>query len=151
MRIKLPHNCVQFFGTYGLQSTRLLFPWDSPGKNTGVDCHALFQGIFPTQGSNLYFLQLLHCWWILYCWATEEAQERRHIFFKGWSCRKSPISWNLFTDLNNNSGLLFTRTLKYSRTLKEQNFWTSLVAQWLRICLPMQETKVWFLVQDCTC
>ena len=70
---------------------------------------------------------------------------------KGKVAELSPISWNLFTDLNNNSGLLFTRTLKYSRTLKEQNFWTSLVAQWLRICLPMQETKVWFLVQDCTC
>ena len=27
--------------------------WDSPGKNTGVGCHALLQGIFPTQGSNL--------------------------------------------------------------------------------------------------
>ena len=29
-----------------------LCPWDSPGKNTGVGCHALLQGIFPTQGSN---------------------------------------------------------------------------------------------------
>ena len=27
-------------------------PWDSPGKNTGVGCHSLFQGIFPTQGSS---------------------------------------------------------------------------------------------------
>ena len=27
-------------------------PWDSPSKNTRVDCHALLQGIFPTQGSN---------------------------------------------------------------------------------------------------
>ena len=36
---------------------RLLCPWDSPGKNTGVDCHAL-QRIFPTQGSNLHFLRL---------------------------------------------------------------------------------------------
>ena len=27
-------------------------PWGSPGKNTGVGCHALLQGIFPTQGSN---------------------------------------------------------------------------------------------------
>ena len=27
-------------------------PWDFPGKNTGVDCHALLQGIFPTRGSN---------------------------------------------------------------------------------------------------
>ena len=34
------------------KSTRLLCPWDSPGKNTGVGCHALLQGIFLTQGSN---------------------------------------------------------------------------------------------------
>ena len=27
-------------------------PWDFPGKNTGVDCHFLLQGIFLTQGSN---------------------------------------------------------------------------------------------------
>ena len=27
---------------------------DSPGKNTGVGCHSLLQGIFPTQGSNRY-------------------------------------------------------------------------------------------------
>ena len=26
--------------------------WDSPGKNTGLGCHSLFQGIFPTQGPN---------------------------------------------------------------------------------------------------
>ena len=32
--------------------TRLLCPWDCPGKNTEVDCHFLLQGIFPTQGSN---------------------------------------------------------------------------------------------------
>ena len=36
---------------------------DSPGKNTGVGCHALLQGIFPTQGLNP---GLLRCWWILY-------------------------------------------------------------------------------------
>ena len=45
---------------YGLQPTRLLCPWDSPGKNTGVHCHALLQGIFPTQGLNLHLLCLLH-------------------------------------------------------------------------------------------
>ena len=38
--------------------------WDSPGKNTGVGCHALLQGIFLTQGLNP---GLLHCRWILYC------------------------------------------------------------------------------------
>ena len=36
---------------------------DSPGKNTGVGCHALLQGIFPTQGSNPGHP---HCRWILY-------------------------------------------------------------------------------------
>ena len=36
---------------------------DSPGKNTGVDCHALLQEIFPTQGSNP---GLLHCRQFLY-------------------------------------------------------------------------------------
>ena len=30
--------------------------WNSPGKNTGVGCHALIQGIFPTQGSNPFIL-----------------------------------------------------------------------------------------------
>ncbi|KAB0369703.1 hypothetical protein FD755_018696, partial [Muntiacus reevesi] len=33
--------------------TRLLCPWDSPGRNTGVGCHILLQGIFPTEESNL--------------------------------------------------------------------------------------------------
>ena len=33
---------------------------DSPGKNTGVSCHDLLQGIFPTQGSNLCLSCLLH-------------------------------------------------------------------------------------------
>ena len=34
----------------GLKPARLLCPWNSPGKNTGVGCHALLQGISPTQG-----------------------------------------------------------------------------------------------------
>ena len=54
-----------------LQPTRLLCPWNFPGKNTGVGCHALLQRIFPTQGLNP---RLLHCRWILYHWATLEAQ-----------------------------------------------------------------------------
>ena len=37
---------------HGLEPARLHFPWDSPGKNTGVGCHFLLQGIFPIQGSN---------------------------------------------------------------------------------------------------
>ena len=37
---------------YGLQPARLLCPWHSPGKNTGVGCHFPLQSIFPTQGQN---------------------------------------------------------------------------------------------------
>ena len=46
-----------------LQPARLLCPWDSPGKHTGVGCHSLLQGIFPTQGSKP---GLPLCRWILY-------------------------------------------------------------------------------------
>ena len=39
---------------------RFLYPWDSPGMNTGEGCHALLQGIFPTQGSSPCLLHHLH-------------------------------------------------------------------------------------------
>ena len=41
---------------FGLQPARLLCPRDFPGKNTGVGCYFLLQGIFLTQGSNLHLL-----------------------------------------------------------------------------------------------
>ena len=50
-------DCLQ---PHGLYTTKLLCPWDFPGKNTGVGCHFLLQGIFLTQGSNLSLLHLLH-------------------------------------------------------------------------------------------
>ena len=49
---------------HGLQPARLLCPCDSPGKNTRVGCHALLQGIFPTQGSKPGLPQ---CRQIIYC------------------------------------------------------------------------------------
>ena len=48
---------------------------DSPGKNTGVGCHVLLQGIFPTQGLNP---GLPHSRWILYCLSPQG----------------SPLTWN---------------------------------------------------------
>ena len=47
-------------------------PWDPPGQNTEVGCHALLQGIFPTQGSSL---GLLHCRQILHrlSWKVAKA------------------------------------------------------------------------------
>ena len=61
--------CAEFSAVFdslwahGLQPSRFLCPWDSPGKNKRVGWHALLQGIFPTQGSNP---RLLHCRRILY-------------------------------------------------------------------------------------
>ena len=45
---------------YELRPTRLLCPWDFPGKNTGVGCNFWAQGIFPAQGFNPPLLPLLH-------------------------------------------------------------------------------------------
>ena len=57
---------------HGLQPTRLLCPWDSPGKDTGVGRHFLLQGIFPTWGLNP---GLPHCRQMLY---RLSYQERCH-------------------------------------------------------------------------
>ena len=56
--------------------------WDSPGKNTGVACHALLQRIFPTQVSNL---GLPHCRKILYC-----LSYRRNAKILKWVAIPSP-------------------------------------------------------------
>ena len=51
------------YATLWTVAARLLSPWDFPGKNTGVGCHALLQGIFPTQEWNPW---LLHFGQVLY-------------------------------------------------------------------------------------
>ena len=48
---------------HDLEFARFLHPWSSPGKNIGVGCHSLLQGLFPTQGLTP---GLLHCRQILY-------------------------------------------------------------------------------------
>ena len=53
-------SCLTLSRPHGLKSARLLSPWEFPGKNTGVGCHFLLQGIVLTQGLNLSLLNLLH-------------------------------------------------------------------------------------------
>ena len=43
---------LRYFFLRHLEPTRLLCPWDLPGKNTGMGCHSFLQGMFLTQGSN---------------------------------------------------------------------------------------------------
>ena len=45
--VKVLVSLIQLFEVHGLGSARLLCPWDSPGKNTGVGCHFLLQGNLP--------------------------------------------------------------------------------------------------------
>ena len=55
---------------HGLEPARLLCPWDFPGKNPGVGCHFLFQGIFrPRDGICISCIDRQ----VLYHWATGVA------------------------------------------------------------------------------
>ena len=47
---EVTQSCL--FVTPWTVATRLLHPWNIPGKSTGVGCHFFIQGIFLTQGSN---------------------------------------------------------------------------------------------------
>ena len=51
---------VRLFLTLSTIACRLLSPWDFPGKNTGVSCHFLLQGVYLTQGLSPHLLRLLH-------------------------------------------------------------------------------------------
>ena len=81
--LKVVSNSLQ---PHELWPVRLLCLWDFPGKNTGVGCHFLLQGIFLTQGWNLH---LLFGRRILYHWATREAP-----YYKGLPAR-SCLGWSL--------------------------------------------------------
>ena len=60
VRAKSLQSCPTLCGPTDSVAHQAPLSMDSPGKNTGVGCHALLQGIFPTQGSNVCLLRLLH-------------------------------------------------------------------------------------------
>ena len=88
-------SCPTLSQPHGLQPSRLLCPWDFPGKNTAVGCHFLFQGIFLTQRSNRH---LLHGWRILYYWAmidfsSVQSLSRVRLFVTPWiTARQASLS-----------------------------------------------------------
>ena len=63
-RLLVTQSCLTLCNLADCSPARLLCPWSSPGKNTGLGFSFLLQGIFPTQGSNPCLLQ---CRQILYC------------------------------------------------------------------------------------
>ena len=52
-------SCISSLSQHGLYPERLLCPWDSPGKNIGMGCHALLQGNFQTQGTCVSYVSYI--------------------------------------------------------------------------------------------
>ena len=73
--VLVTHLCPIFVTpwTVACHGYSLLCPWNSPGKNTEIGSHSLFQGIFLTQGLNP---GLLHCRQIIYCLNLEGSPPR---------------------------------------------------------------------------
>ena len=68
---------VQLFATSWTAAYQTPPSWDFPGKRTGVGCHFLLQGIFPTQGLNP---GLPHCRQTLYCLSHQGRSEILQLF-----------------------------------------------------------------------
>ena len=78
-KVLITQSCLTLCGLHGLEPARLLCPWDSPGRNTGVGCHSLLQETFPTQGLNSghpHYRQILFFFFtgrFFTVWATREV------------------------------------------------------------------------------
>ena len=94
--LKYTHVCVlnydQLFATLLTIACRLLSPWDSPGKNTGVVCNTFLQVIFLTQESNLHPLRRMHRRWILYLLSHQGSPKHKHTKWKSDSVSCSVVS-----------------------------------------------------------
>ena len=78
-------------------------PWNSPGKNPGVDCHSLLQGIFLTQGSNLGLPR---------CRQTVHHLSHQRIIFNHWYSWKNKKTWTCeqISSKNNDIKSLYIHT-----------------------------------------
>ena len=90
-----------------------LCPWDFPGKNTGVGCHFLLHGIFPTQGSNP---GLSHCRQILY--------RLSHQVSPGFRIHEVPWFGSL------------PKERVWCRKSDRKNLWASLAPHFCKFCPP---------------
>jgi len=81
-------SCPTLWDPIDCSPARLLCSWDFLGKSTGVGCHFLLQGIFPTQGYNSCLLPGRQ---ILYHWATREA-----CFINGRELNRSKVRCSFF-------------------------------------------------------
>ena len=99
----------------GLQPTRLLCPWHSPGKNTGVCCHTFLQRKFPTQVSNP---GLLHCRQLLY-----------HLSYLG-SLGTTQMNWNFKSTQKPSCGCYFNLTQNWQNLKVTQMLFSWWIDKW---------------------
>ena len=84
---------AQLFATpWIVACSNLLRPWDFQGKSTGVGCHFLLQGIFPTQGSNP---GLSHCRQTLYHLSHQEVSKSTFDSFQQRGFLTLPVASSL--------------------------------------------------------
>ena len=110
---------------HGLQPARLLCPWKSPGKNTGVDSHSLLQRIFLTQGLNP---ALLHCWWTL----ISKSPGKPYWKDKPFYFHVCSLSFSVFGVIT---------TLFESWVVKNWCFWTMVLEKTLESSLDYMQIK----------
>ena len=106
------------FQPHGLKFTRFIYPWNSPGKNTGMGCHFLLQGNFSTQGSNS---DLPNYRPILYHLSYQKWKSR---FDTGKALPKSKLFFNLSKRIwvrnTRNQGKIHTLTHTQTHTETEE-------------------------------
>ena len=86
-------SCVRLLWPHGLQPARLLCPWDFPGKNTGVGCHFLLQGLSsrPRDQTCIFWISCIAGRFFT-TRTTGESKLRRAQSYQDWS-----TSHSLFT------------------------------------------------------
>ena len=75
IKVLVAQSCVILCNPMDCSSPGLFCPWNSLGKNTGLGCHSLLQGIFPAQGLNLGLL----CWRQILYHLSNQVLEWNHI------------------------------------------------------------------------
>ena len=78
---------------HGLQPTRLLRPWDFPGKSTGMGCQSLLQGIFLTEELNLSRRRQWQCTPVLL--PGKSHGRRSLVSYSLWGCEESDTTERL--------------------------------------------------------
>ena len=131
-------------GPHRLQPTRLLCPWVSPGKDTGVGCRALLQGIFRTQGRESMSLVSPECPELQMVSLPAEPSGRPH------SCVKQTASGKLLHSAGS-SALHSVMTQRGERGIRERLQREGICTLTADSCFCMAETTQHCKAIMCVC